>query len=309
MFLDDVLIELLGTDVETHGRHEPAASDRVLTGMAEGGQLARPLVIGEVEPGNPLNRLEGEVARPLQSRCERTELGLRRHPVEPADPHVDGVDRSTADQLDELVADLLQIEAALHDLAVSCGQLDGAVVPEEVGSVQQIDVQRVALDPFPAVQQPAQVGERAIDGDAARRLDRIARAHLVRDRADSADAGGDVGRFGVGPAAKEGLEEPWRLVDPKLDQLQPAVADHDVHRAFALHTGECGDRERAVAVGPLSHCELPSVVRRSLSARNGSALVLKVRSMRMRSTRSTPSRSSCADSEAGFASSAGPKQP
>ena len=73
------------------------------------------------------------------------------------------MDRPTADQLDQLVADLLEVEAALHQVAVVGGQLDGAVVAEEVGGVQQVDVQRVALDPLAAVEEAAQVGERTVD--------------------------------------------------------------------------------------------------------------------------------------------------
>ena len=58
------------------------------------------------------------------------------------------------------------------------------------------DVQRVALDPLAAIQQPAQRPDLAADRDAERVLHRVHRAHLVGDRADAADARGDVRRLG-----------------------------------------------------------------------------------------------------------------
>ena len=58
------------------------------------------------------------------------------------------------------VADLLQLEAALHDVGVVARHLDRALVAEEIGRVQHVDVQRVALDPFAAIEQPAQVAQR-----------------------------------------------------------------------------------------------------------------------------------------------------
>ena len=54
-------------------------------------------------------------------------------------------------------------------------------------------------------------------------------AHLVGDRADPADAGGDVGGLGVAPAPQQRLEEARRLEDVERD-----VGDHAVvHRARA----------------------------------------------------------------------------
>src|SRR5215469_18658583 len=69
--------------------------------------------------------------------------------------------------------------------------------------------------------------------------------------ASSADPGGDVGRLGVGTAGQEGLEEPRRLVDVEAYLLDPAVADPDVHRAFALDAGYRRGGQRAVT--PVRH--------------------------------------------------------
>src|SRR5215469_10619978 len=112
-------------------------------------------------------------------------------------------------------------------------------------------MQRVAGDPLAAVQQPSEVREGSGQADPAGRLDRLAGAGLVRDRAYPADPGGDVGRLGVGPACQERLEEPGRLVDVEAYLLDPAVADPDVHRAFALDARYRLGGERAVT--PVRH--------------------------------------------------------
>ena len=74
------------------------------------------------------------------------------------------------------------------------------VVAEHVGGVEHEDVERVALDPLAAVDQPAQRPDGVADLDAAGVLDRRAGAHLVGDRADAADARGDVGGLAVAAA-------------------------------------------------------------------------------------------------------------
>ena len=101
-----------------------------------------------------------------------------------------------------------------------------------------IDVQGVALDPLAAVEQPPQRRQLAVDPTP--QASSIARhgAHLVGDRADAADARGDVGRLGEAAAAQERLEEARRLEDVQLDVVDLAVADPDVQRALALDAGE-----------------------------------------------------------------------
>src|SRR3990170_4175106 len=96
------------------------------------------------------------------------------------------------------------------------GEVDGALVTEEVGRMQQVDVERVALDPLAAIDQPAERAQRPVDRYPERVLHRVDGAHLIGDRADAADARGDVGRFGEGAAAQERLEEAWRLENAEV---------------------------------------------------------------------------------------------
>jgi hypothetical protein len=155
------------------------------------------------------------------------------------------VDLATADDADEGVAGLLDLEAALDHAAVVARHLDRAVVAEHVGGVEHEDVQRVALDPLAAVDEPAELPDRAADLDAAGVLDRRARAHLVGDRADPADARGDVGGLAVAAAAEERFEEARRLVDAQAHVVDAAVADAQEHRALALDAREQVGLDRA----------------------------------------------------------------
>ena len=150
-----------------------------------------------------------------------------------------------------LVSRLLQRERLRDEVGLVARELDRALVTEEIRRVEHEDMECMTLDPLTAVEEAAQGTQLASDLDTARVLHRLHRAHLVRDRADAADAGRDVGRLGEGAAAKEGLEEPRRLVDVELHLVDPAVLDLYQHRAFTLDAREVVglDRHRAA----LSH--------------------------------------------------------
>ena len=125
----------------------------------------------------------------------------------------------------------------------SFASADRVRIAEEVGNVQEVDVQRVARDPLPAVQQPAQLRERRGDPETERVLEGVAGAHLVGDGADTADPGGDVRGLGVRAAAEERLEEPWRLEDAQLGLLHLRRRGPDAQRSLSLHAGEVVDGE------------------------------------------------------------------
>ena len=179
-----------------------------------------------------------------------------------ADPRVDRVDGSAADRLEDRVAGLLQMQPALEDLAPVLSHRDRILVAEEVRRVQQVDVQRVAGDPFAAVQQPPQGRDLLVYDDAANLLHRLPSAGLIGDRADATDAGGEVGDLGVLPAAEKCLEEARRLVDPQLGALDSAVLDDDTQGALALDPGQCAHLQV-----PTSGCHLRSPFVRSPAPR------------------------------------------
>ena len=103
------------------------------------------------------------------------------------------MDRAAAEDIEDVVADLLELEPALDDVAMVPGEVDRARVPEEIRRMEQIDVERVALDPFAAVEQAAQRPDRVVDHHPAGALDRLAGTHLICHRADPTDSSGDIG--------------------------------------------------------------------------------------------------------------------
>jgi len=110
--------------------------------------------------------------------------------------------------------------------------------------VQQVDVQRVALDPFAAVDESPESAQRAVDANAARVLHRMDSAHLVRDWTDAADTRGDVWRFGEVAPAQECLEETRRLKNFQLHTGDFTVLDLDPHRTLAFDPRKIVDFNR-----------------------------------------------------------------
>ena len=234
--------------------------------MPQRHELIVALEVWEIETGGPAHRVEGRLARPFQPLGKRFEFALARRAVEAADPHIDRMDLASAEQRHDLVAGLLQRQPALHDIAVVARHLDRAGVAEEVGRVQHVDVQRVALDPFAAIEQPPEIAQRPRNGDAERVFHRMHRAHLIGDRADAADARGDVGHLGEGAAAQEGFEEARRLEDAEARRSRTSPSrTTTLQRALALDAGEIIDLDRLTCHGARSPCG------------TASALALKVR--------------------------------
>ena len=62
--------------------------------------------------------------------------------------------------------------------------------------------------------------------------------HLVRDRTDPADAGGDVGDLAKAAPAQKRLEKPRRLENAETGRLDRAVSDVKIERPFPLDAGE-----------------------------------------------------------------------
>ena len=109
--------------------------------------------VGEVETRDPRHGGQSLVAGAAQRFGQRRDgRGLGR-PVETADPDVDRMDRPSSDGCHHQVARALDVEPALDRAGVAFGQFDRVGAAEEVRRVQQVDVQRVALDPLAAVEE------------------------------------------------------------------------------------------------------------------------------------------------------------
>ena len=197
MFLGEMVGKFRDRDVETCGRGDTSFEDWIFVVVAQGDQVALERHVGKLESCNPLRRGDRGIPCPPETVGERLQVGDGGCLVETADAHVHRVDRSAAEDIEDVVADLLELEPALDEIAMVPSQVDRALVSEEIRRMKEIDVEDVALDPFAAVEQPAQSPHRVIDTNPADALDRLAGAHLICHRTDPANPRGDIGQLGV----------------------------------------------------------------------------------------------------------------
>ena len=101
--------------------------------------------------------------------------------------------------------------------------------------MQHIEVQHVALDPLAAIEQPAEQPYGRIYADPESAFDGMDSTHLVSNRANAADARGDVRHFRKVAATQEGFEEAWRLENLKLHVGDPFSCQLDVESALAFY--------------------------------------------------------------------------
>jgi hypothetical protein len=253
----EVLVVFADGDVKPPAGHDVPAGDRVFVRMTERDERVVAVEVRKREGGHPADGFQGVLAGLLQLSGEGEQLAPGRCPVEAADADVDGVDGPAADDLHQPVAGLLEPQPALQQFGAFVGHVQAAFVAEEVRGVQQVNVQRMALDPLAAVDEPPERGDRLGDLGTAGVLNGLARTHLVGDRADAADPRRDVGRLGVLPAAQQRLEEPGWLVDvePRVGDLP--VADDDLQAALALDPGQRRHGDRPAADLTVGHALRP----------------------------------------------------
>ncbi len=217
--------------------------------MDEGHERLRVVELGRRPRRDEADGGERLLDRGVERRADALEVRGPRGAREAADADRDRVDRPAAQRRDQLVADPLDREALLDDLAVVGGHGERGRVAEEVRGMEQVHVERVALDPLAAVQEPPEGADRRVDRDPVQVLEGVDRRHLVRDRADAADAGDDVDDLVAGAPDDQPLEVARRLEDlqPGLDDL--AAADPEAQRAFALDPGDVADLELPLGAG------------------------------------------------------------
>ena len=144
------------------------------------------------------------------------------------------MDGAAAHCLHKQIADLFQSQSALDRAPIDHGEFDSVRARKEIGSVEQVHVERMTLDPFSAVKEPSQTRNGFWYLCRATVLNRGARRHLVRDGANPADARRDVGGFFKASPSQEGLEKPRWLEDLEFDVFERAVSDPHVQGPFAF---------------------------------------------------------------------------
>jgi len=166
--LDEVLVVLGDGDVQPTVRDDAAAVDRILARLRESDEFVVLLVVGKVEARGDPYRFERDFACAFELLDERCELPLARGPVPAAHPDVDGMHFAPADDRHQLVACLLQRERLCDKFRLVAGELDRALVAEEVGRMEHEDVEGVALDPLAAVDEAPERTQLPADHDPAK---------------------------------------------------------------------------------------------------------------------------------------------
>ncbi len=238
MSLGEMVRPFLNRDIETPVGHDPAAGHRILIGMVHRHELVVPFEVGEREPGDPAHQGHRGIQGLLERRNQRIQLRLRRQAKEPANAHVDGMNFPTTYHGDNLVSCLLQLQPGCDLLRKVLRHVDAARVPQEIGSMEHQNVEPVALDPFPAVNEPSQKMDVVRHLYAGTVFDRVDGTGLIGDRADATDPGSDVGRLGEAAAPQERLEEPGWLEDLELEVHHPVAVELEVHGTLTLNAGQ-----------------------------------------------------------------------
>ena len=150
------------------------------------------------------------------------------------------MDLPAADDGQEVVAQTLDAQSALQGRAFVAGHLDGALITQEVRCGQEVHVEHVALDPFGAIKEAAELSGSLRDLHAEQPLQAVDRAHLVGDRADPADPRNDVGHLREVAAREEGFEEARGLVDLQAQVLDLGPLQREVKGALPFDACDRG---------------------------------------------------------------------
>jgi hypothetical protein len=148
------------------------------------------------------------------------------------------VHRAPAELRDDRVAGFFDPKPALDRGALLIGERDEALASEEVRRCEQVNVQRVALDPLAAVVEAPERANGRMDLDAEDPLERMNRAHLVGDGTDAADACDEIRNLAGLASAEQRLEEARRLENPKPEVADPPAGDGQMQRHLAFDAGQ-----------------------------------------------------------------------
>src|SRR3569623_617103 len=192
----------------------------------------------QVEARRPAQYFFRVRQRREQALTQGLPLLTSRNAMEATELDADRMHRASAEQLDARIADTLQHETAPHLVGILRGHRGDAVVAEQLGQGQHVDVQTVALYPFAAIHHAPQREQPRRRRKTADGFARLHRAHLIGDGAAAADTRYEVGHLGAVAPEQQLFEITRRLVDAQLQRLDHAVADVQIERALALHTRE-----------------------------------------------------------------------
>ena len=92
------------------------------------------------------------------------------------------MDLSSAQNVHDLVPDLLHPQRVPHKIRLVLRQLQRILIPQEIRGMEHVHMQDMALDPFAAIEQPAQFTQLSVHRHAERILHRMHRSSSGRRR-------------------------------------------------------------------------------------------------------------------------------
>ena len=127
-------------------------------------------------------------------------------------------------------------------------------IAKKVRRVQHNNMQRVALDPFSAVEKPAQCPQGRRKRDAEGILHGVDRAHLIGNRADTANPRSNIGGFRKIAATQQRFEQTRRLEDLQLRACNLAVPHMNIERSLPFDPGKNIDTDGSTRHVPRFPC-------------------------------------------------------
>jgi hypothetical protein len=99
-------------------------------------------------------------------------------------------------------------------------------------------MESVTFNPFAAIQKAAKGAHLRINFDSAHRFHRVDGRCLIRDRTDTADPGGDIGRFGEFSAAQKSFKKSGRFKYSQLNIRYFAIRNFYGESSLSFHPRE-----------------------------------------------------------------------
>ncbi len=204
--------------------------------MPQGNEFAFMCEIRKVKSGDPACGVDGRLKSPFEAGNQFLQGISAGGAVEAADGHIDGMDGSATEDFQQGVSVFFQSESAGDFGGEFAGEFHSAGDSKKIRGLQQMHMQGVAFDPFAAVEEPAELADFRSDGDAQDFFEGVDCGHLIGDRADSADTGGDVGNFFEGTSAQKAFKETRWFVDCELDIFDGVAVEPNDQSTFPLNS-------------------------------------------------------------------------
>jgi hypothetical protein len=101
--------------------------------------------------------------------------------------------------------------------------------------MQHVNVQGMALNPLPAVEQSPEPADLRIKLNLKQLFKGVNRTHLIGDRTDATDAGHNIGDLGVVAPLQERLEETGRLEYFELNPANLIAIQFNIQSSLTLN--------------------------------------------------------------------------